>query len=305
MLRRSCTARFVIAFGILASLLARPAHAADAAPDPPPQLAPESGRLLAMAGVTQIEGDGGGGLVPWALITGYGTRDAVGGNAHYTFVHTGDFDLHSAGAAIGLYDRVEVSFARQWFDTRAVGGKLGLDKNHSFDQNIVGLKVRLFGDAVYEQESWLPQVAVGAQYKSNNRSKLLSAIGAKSSDGVDFYVSATKLFLVESLLLNATVRATKANQFGLLGFGGDRYGGYSAQFEGSAAYLISRNVAVGGEVRTKPDNLGFAREDNAWDLFAAWFVNKNLSATLAYVQLGRIAGQHDQNGVYLSMQARF
>lgn len=184
MLRRSCTARFVIAFGILASLLARPAHAADAAPDPPPQLAPESGRLLAMAGVTQIEGAGGGGLVPWALITGYGTRDAVGGNVHYTFVHTGDFDLHSAGAAIGLYDRVEVSFARQWFDTRAVGGKLGLDKNHSFDQDIVGLKVRWFGDAVYEQESWLPQVAVGAQYKSNNRSPahastLYDQLGAK------------------------------------------------------------------------------------------------------------------------------
>ena len=56
-----------------------PAWAADAS-----QWAPESGKLLATAGVTQIEGAGGGGLAPWAVITGYGTRDAIGANAHYT-----------------------------------------------------------------------------------------------------------------------------------------------------------------------------------------------------------------------------
>lgn len=270
-----------------------------------PDWAPESGKLLATAGVTQLEGAGGGGLVPWALITGYGTRDAVGANSHYTYVHTPGFDLHAGGVAVGLYDRVELSFTRQWFDTRVVGGKLGLGKNFMFDQNIAGLKVRLFGDAVYDQDSWWPQVSAGMQYKNNNRSALLSAIGARSSDGVDFYLAGTKLLLAESLLLNVTVRATRANQFGLLGFGGDRQSGYSAQFEGSAAYLLSRNFAVGGEFRTKPNNLRFAREDNAWDVFAAWFLNKNLSATLAYVQLGRIAGEKAQGGAYLSLQAGF
>ncbi len=267
--------------------------------------APESGKLLATAGVSQLEGAGGGGIVPWALITGYGTRDAVGGNAHYTFVHTGDFELHSAGASIGLYDRVELSFTRQWFDTRAVGGKLGLGNNYMIDQNIVGLKVRVFGDAVYDQDQWWPQVSAGLQYKSNNRGPLLKAIGAKADDGVDFYLAATKLLLAQSLLANVTVRATRANQFGLLGFGGDRNGGYTAQFEGSLAYLLNRNVAVGGEFRTKPDNLSFAREDNAWDVFGAWFINKNLSLTLAYANLGRIAGQSSQNGVYFSLQAGF
>ena len=267
--------------------------------------APESGKLLATAGVTQVEGAGGGGLVPWALITGYGTRDAIGANAHYTYVHTAGFDLHSAGVAVGLYDRVELSFDRRWLDTRSVGATLGLGKNYTFDQYIAGVKVRLFGDAVYDQDRWWPQVSIGVQYKNNNRGALLSAIGAKASDGVDFYVAGTKLFLAESLLVNATVRATRANQFGLLGFGGDRNAGYSAQFEGSLAYLLSRKFAVGGEFRTRPDNLRFAHEDSAWDLFAAWFLNKNFSATLAYVNLGRIAGQSSQNGVYLSLQAGF
>lgn len=293
--------------GCLAALLvfgaALNANAVDGAA--PPSWSPESGKLLATGGVSQIEGAGGGGLVPWALITGYGTKNAIGGNAHYTYVHTPGFDLHTTGVAVGLYDRVEVSLARQWFDTRAIGGKLGLGKNYTIAQSIAGAKVRLFGDAVYDQDTWLPQVSVGMLYKSNNRSALLGALGARSSDGVDVYIAGTKLFLNESLLLNATVRATRANQFGLLGFGGDRQRGYSAQIEGSAAYLVDRHLAIGAEVRTKPDTLRFAREDNAWDVFAAWFLNKNLSATLAYVQLGRIAGERNQGGVHLSLQAGF
>ena len=42
-----------------------------------------------------------------------------------------------------------------------------------------------------------------------------------------------------------------------------------------------------------------------WDVFAAWFIDKHVSATLAYVQLGRIAQQPSQSGVYLSLQAGF
>ena len=267
--------------------------------------APESGKLLETAGVTELEGAGGGGLVPWALITGYGTKDAVGANAHYTYVHLPSFDLQSGGAAVGLYDRLELSVTRQSFDTRNTGARLGLGAGYSFSQTILGGKLRLAGDAVYGQGSWVPQIAAGLQYKINDGGHVLSAIGARASSGVDFYLSATKLLLAQSLLLDATLRATRANQFGLLGFGGDRHGGYSAQFEGSAAYLLSRNLAVGAEYRTKPDNLGFAHEDNAWDVFGAWFMTKNFSATLAYVQLGRIAGQPDQGGVYLSLQAGF
>jgi hypothetical protein len=265
----------------------------------------ESGRLLATTGVNQLEGAGGGGLVPWALITGYGTRDAIGGNIHGTYVWLPNFTLGSAGAAIGLYDRVELSYAHETFDTRTTGGKLGLGNGYAFNEDVVGLKLRVFGNAVYDQDSWMPQVAVGAQFKSTDNHAVLHAIGAKSSKGVDMYLAATKLFLEESLLLDATVRLTKANQFGLLGFGGDRNGGYSFEFEGSAAYLISRQIAIGAEVRTKPDNLSFAKEGTAVDVFAAYFLTKNLSTTVAYVGLGDIARQKGQNGVYVSLQAGF
>ena len=295
---------FLVAIVISASG-ALPAMADDDALAARPPDLMDTGKLLATGGVTQLEGAGGGGLVPWALITGYGTRDAIGANAHYTYVYLPQYTLHSGGVAVGLFDRVELSYARQWFDTRSTGAKLGLGSGFTFHQDILGAKVKLVGDAVYDQDSWLPQIAAGTQYKMNNQSTVIHAIGGRDANGVDFYLAATKLFLSESLLINATLRETRANQFGILGFGGDKNNDYSTEFEGSAALLLSRQLAIGAEFRTKPDNLKFAREGNAVDLFVAYFFNKNVSATLAYVALGDIATQRNQNGVYASLQVGF
>jgi hypothetical protein len=263
----------------------------------------DSGKLLATGGVSDLEGAGGGGLATWALISGYGTRDAVGANGHFTYIDLGSYSLWTEGATIGMFDRVELSYAYQSFDTEDVGAKLGLGKGFTIDQDVAGAKIKLLGDAVYDQDSLLPQIAAGVQYKHNDKAWLISAIGGKSADGTDFYISATKLFLAQSLLLDATLRETKANQFGLLGFGGDKNDSYSTEFEGSAAYLLSRQFAIGAEYRTKPDNLGIASEDNAWDLFAAYFINKNVSVTLAYLNLGNIVIENNQQGFYVSLQA--
>lgn len=271
---------------------------------PPPSLA-DSGRLLATGGVTQVEGAAGGGLVPWAVIAGYGTRDSIGGTAFGTGVALRNYTLYAFGAAIGLFDRVELSYARHIFDTRSTGARLGIGKDYTFEQDIFGAKLRLFGDIVYDQDSWLPQLAVGANYKVNHNSGLVRALGARRDSDAEFYVAATKLILSESLLLNATVRFTRANQFGLLGFGGPRGDTYEAMFEGSAALLLSRNLAIGAEYRMKPDNLSFAKEGDGFDLFAAYFLTKNVAATLAYANLGPIATQKNQHGVYFSLQLGF
>lgn len=264
-----------------------------------------SGKLLLTGGVTQVEGSAGGGLTPWAVIGGYGTRDQIGGNAFYTRVDVDDYSLDSYGALIGFYNRVEISFARQQFDTEDVGTALGLGRGFTIEQDIIGVKVRLFGDVVLDQDSWVPQVSVGAQYKKNDQGALLSAIGAQDDSGTDIYISATKLYLNQSLLLNGTLRFTEANQFGILGFGGDKDDDYEPQFEASAAYLLSRNLAIGAEYRTKPDNLNIAVEDDAWDVFIAWAPVKNMSLTIAYVDLGNIVIADNQRGVYASLQVGF
>lgn len=264
-----------------------------------------SGKLLLTGGVSQIEGAAGGGLTPWAVIGGYGTRDQIGGNAFYTRVDVDDYSLDSYGALVGFYDRVEISVARQRFDTEAVGAALGLGRGFAFTQDTVGLKVKLFGDAVLEQDSWLPQVSVGLQHKRNDQAGVLAFIGARDDSGTDLYVSATKLYLAQSLLVNGTVRFTKANQFGILGFGGDRNDDLEPMFEGSVAYLLNRNLALGAEYRQKPDNLGIAEEEDAWDVFLAWAPTKTVSVTVAYVDLGNIVIADNQRGVYASLQVGF
>jgi hypothetical protein len=261
---------------------------------------PTGGKLLVTGGVSQLEGAGGGGLTPWALITGYGTDNQIGGNVHFTHIKTRDFHLNSLGAAMGLYDRVEFSVARQEFDTEDVGAALGLGRGFTIRQDIIGVKVKAAGDAVLDQDTWLPQLALGAQFKRNDRGAALTALNAGKNDGVDFYVSATKLILSQSLLLNGTMRFTKANQTGILGF----KGGYRPMLEGSAAVLLSRNWVVGAEYRMKPDKLAVAKEGDWTDAFIAWFPNKNLSVTAAYVRLGNVLTRR-QNGAYVSVQMGF
>ena len=263
-----------------------------------------SSKLLLTGGVTNIEGSAGGGLTPWAIIGGYGTKDQVGANAFFTNVRSNDYELRSSGALIGFQDRVEISFAQQKFDTRQVGGALGLGNGYKFTQNVFGAKVKLVGDAVLEQDSWLPQIAVGFQRKENNRGDLLRALGIKSDKGTDYYVSATKIFLAQSVLLNGTVRFTKANQTGILGFGTAMRDKFDTVFEGSAALLLRKDLAVGVEFRQKPDHLPF-KEDNWSDVFVAWAPTKNVSVTLAYANLGNIVIKDKQKGTYLSLQVGF
>lgn len=269
---------------------------------------PDLGKLTATGGVIQVEGAGGGGLTPWALITGYGTRDSYGANAHYTYLSTQDYTLKSYGVAVGMLDRLELSLAKQEFY-----GSLAPLADLKITQDIVGIKLKLAGDAVYDQDRWLPQIAVGAMFKHNNGIGGLGTVtsvkqlGAASDAGIDYYLSATKLLLAQSLLLNGTLRLTKANQMGLLGFGGDLNDRYQAMGEFSAAYLINRKLALGVEYRMKPRNLAADHEKDYYDAFLAWFPSKNLSMTLAYVALGDITVYNPkrQRGVYLSLQAGF
>ena len=260
------------------------------------------GKLLLTNGISSLEGASGGGLTPWAVIAGNETSDGIGISAHGTIVEVKDYDYQSAGVAIGFRDRIELSFAHQDFNTNDIGVALGLGKAYAFSQDVIGAKVRIAGDLVYDR---LPAIAVGVQYKRNNNGTIVRAIGAKDDEGVDYYASVSRLFLSRSVLLSATARLTKANQLGILGFGGDRNDDYGLQFEGSAAWQLSRRLAIGGEYRSKPNNLGIAREDDWFDGFAAYAINRHLTATVAYTDLGSVATVKNQRGVLFQLQAAF
>lgn len=274
----------------------------------------QSGKLLLTGGVSSIDGAAGGGLTPWAVTGSYATAGEVGATAFVTRAKTGNYGLLTYGAAIAFHDRIEVSLARQDFDTESNLAPLGLDGLH-LKQDILGVKVRVIGDAVLDSDTLMPQIAIGLEHKKTHAGNLgptlFGPLGARDS-GTDFYASATKLFLADGVLVNLTLRATKANQNGLLGFGGAQGKGYRLQPEFSLAKLLAKNLAVGVEFRAKPDNLnqsvlgaGALKEDDWKDIFIAWAPSKHVSLTAAWVDLGRIAPAVQpkrQTGSYLSAQ---
>lgn len=283
----------------------------------------DTGKLLLTGGVSSVDGAAGGGLTPWAIIGSNATEGEIGASAFVSNLGTKDYGLNVYGAAIGFKDSFELSVARQDLDTRGTGTALGLPGLH-LKQTIVGAKVRVAGDAILDSDTLMPQISVGLHYKtlgSTGFDATLTALGAKRS-GVDVYVSATKLFLGSGLLVNGTLRATKANQNGLLGYGATLGGNdnrYSLQPELSVAYLVSKNVVVGAEyrfMRNKLERAGVAaglgnglRSDDWKDIFIAWSPTKNVSVTLAYVDLGVVVpattASRKQQGVYVSAQLAF
>ena len=283
----------------------------------------DTGKLVLTGGVSTVEGPAGGGLTPWAVIGTQATGGEKGVSIHTSRAVTDDYALNAYGVTVAIDERYELSLARQDFRTGITGTGLNLPGLH-LKQDILGAKVRVAGDAVLDSDSLMPQIAVGVQFKqlgSTGLDNTLRALGAKRS-GTDLYVSATKLFLAQGILVNGTLRATQANQGGLLGFGatlGGADNGYELHPEISVAYLLRRNLAVGVEYRSMPNKLQTAgraaglgeglRAGDWKDIFIAWAPSKNVSLTAAYVDLGTIVpattAQRKQRGVYLSAQIAF
>lgn len=265
----------------------------------------DNGRLIATGGASSIEGTAGGGITPWAVLAGYGEQHEWGATVFATTVNLPDYRLDVAGLALAYDNRVELSFARQRFDLGTLVHKLDLPEDH-LGQDILGLKVRLFGDVIYDN---LPQVSLGLEYKHQTNFDIPNLVGAKRDSDVEGYLAASRLFMGAAfgynVLVNGSLRYSRANETGLLGFGGDRRDSRSLLKEGSVALLFNPRWAVGVEYREKPDNLSFAGESDWADVFVGYFPNKHVSFVLAYARLGEIATLDNQNGTYLSVQGSF
>jgi hypothetical protein len=263
------------------------------------------GRLLATGGVTEIEGEAGGGIVPWAVIAGYGAVGQIGGTAFITHVGTGDYSLAAIGAAVGIDNRVEISIAKQHFGLGTLGPAVGMP-GKSLREQTLGLKVKLFGNAVYTAS---PQLSLGVQYKRNLDGAVVRSLGAAHDHGIDLYLAATKVFINglfgRNVLVSVDLRATRANQIGLLGFGSARSDSYQVEAEASFGLMLDAHTVIGFEYRQKPDNLAFAEEDDWSDVFIAWLPSKSIALTAAYADLGTVATLPGQQGFYLSVQATF
>lgn len=262
-------------------------------------------RLLATGGASTIEGVAGGGIVPMAVLSGYGAQEEQGAVAFASYVDTGDYQLDVVGGSVSWRNRIELSIAQQKLTHDSLTAALSLPTD-SISQRIISAKVRVAGDLIYTS---MPQVSIGVQHKKNLDFFVPGAVGAKEDSGNDVNITATKLilggFFQRNLLLNGNLRYTNANQTGLVGFGGDKNADREWLPEISAGVLLNRNWLIGTEYRQKPNNLSAIKEDDWQTVFVGWFPNKRVALVAAYVDLGTVATFENQTGWYLSLQGSF
>jgi hypothetical protein len=281
-----------------------------------------NGRFIATGGIQSLDGAAGGGINPWAIIAGYGTNDQIDPTASFTNVTLPDFSVNQLGVSIGIFNRLELSYAYQ---TGTLGsnvfgadGKVALPLDGvKIGQSVFGAKVRLYGDAIYNADNFIPQVSLGVEYKkadtsSNALVPALNSLGAGVKDhGTDVYLSATKVFIGGffgyNWLINGNLRYTKANETGLLGFGGVNHDSYHLKPEFSTAVLLRPDVAIGYEYKGMSNNLSDAGlQQSSWnDVFVAYFPNKNVSIAAAFAKLGNVGPYKNQNGIYLNTTVSF
>lgn len=259
-------------------------------------------RILATGGASTIEGQAGGGIVPWAVLAGYGSVDEWGSAVFSTQLRISDYALDSKGVALSYNNRIELSYARQSLDLGTLGDALSLS-GAGFRQDIFGLKYRVSGDLIYNV---LPQISVGMLHKRQLDFAVPQLVGATRDSDEEFYVSAAKLWLAglasRNVFANLTARYSRANQGGLIGFGGDLNNDRELLMEASGGIFINRHIAVGAEYRQHSSNLSFSEQDDWKDVFIAMFVNKHLSVVAAYADLGTVATLPNQTGWYMSAE---
>lgn len=287
----------------------------------------ETGKLRLTGGISSVEGVAGGGITPWAVIGSQATDGENGVFAHASRLKTRDYGLTTLGVGIAFKNTLELTLARQDLSAAPAQALNALGFNVTEDahlkMDVLGIKLRLAGDAVLNSDTLMPQIAVGMELKRTQAGSIrpvLDFLGSQTS-GTDVYLSATKLLLGERILLNSTLRYTHANQGGLLGFGANAPGQNSRSLypEFSAAYLLRRDLVVGAEYRFMPNKLealgqaaglgsGLAQDD--WkDIFMAWAPNKDVTLAGAYVDLGRVVpgvtNARKQRGLFASAQVAF
>lgn len=130
-------------------------------------------------------------------------------------------------------------------------------------------------------------------------------LGAQRSSDSELYLAASEMWLEGLLgrttLPNGTLRYTRANQFGLFGFGGDRNEGKTLCLEAGAVIFVNDHRMLGGEYRQKPDNLSAAGEEAAMAVSISWLPVKYVTVTLAWSSFGNIVGYADQSGTHAQL----
>ncbi len=279
-----------------------------------------------------IDGVGGVVITPIAYLVNPGPEGTIWGlpSASVTYVKANTKNVESAVITETLFGRLELGYAPSRFgvgnlvdDVRSAT-KVTIKDDvilHNFNARFLAVKENSY-------DLPLPAITLEAQYKYNDGigkindelkfasvpAGVLSSIGYKRDDGVDFVATATKAFpkvFWRPLIVSVGVRFSEAEQLGYLGFGDT----YKATFEGNVVYLITDHIGLAGEFRGKAGQYNqvpykdgkflIGKEDNWWTLGAAYIFNAHASVTVGYGNFGQLLNTREDKGIAFSAKYEF
>ena len=269
-----------------------------------------------------IEGYSGGAITPLAYLCNASCSKECCGNPviSYSFLNIRSREMHVLAITQPIFNRFELGYAYNrlnigslYDDIRGVGMSPG---RHNVQLHHFNLR----GQLVKENDFGLPVPAVtaGVHFKYNdgiqradrNLGHPFSAVGLNRSSGVDFTLTASKMFpqlaFGRPLILTGGVPLSEASHKGLFAFRAT----YHATYEGTAVYMPFDWLTLGYELRTKADPYGkipgLVGEEDAWQAFSAsWIVNSHLTVSAVYGMLGNVVNTREDNTLGIQIRWEF
>jgi Protein of unknown function (DUF3034) len=269
-----------------------------------------------------IEGVSGAVITPMAYFCNPGKPGATvsGPNVAYTFLNLGSRELHTIGVTMVFFNRIELGYGVNFLNVGSlqddIVSAVGVKIRDHVTLHHINARVLLVEENSFDMP--LPAITAGVHFKYNDGiSRIndqlggaLGGIGYDQSHGIDYTLTATKMFpelaFGRPVILTAGLRNSNASQIGLLGFGENR----TWTVEGSVVTLPLDNVALAYEFRQKGnpyDKLGdlIDREQN-WHAFSAsWVVSDRLTLTAVYGLLGNVANARADDTMAIQIKFEF
>jgi hypothetical protein len=263
-----------------------------------------------------IEGYGGGAITPTAYLSNPTPGQEGFGKPSFaiSYVNLGQKSLDALTGSETLFGRLELSVGADQLQLGNLPDAILKATKVDINQSSVWLYSWNARYLAVKETKDVPAFTVGVQYKKNTTigsindslGGALTGIGLKDTTGVDYTLTASKLFpkvAKHALITTAGLRESKAANLGFLGFGKD----YKTSFEGSVIYLPATKWVVAYELREKYSPIGqipgLIGKENSWNAFdLSYIVSNHATLVAGYGQFGTLANATANNAYWFQLK---
>ena len=290
------------------SFIAGTEGGADASDDTP-AAAPAKGPPLPLH---TIEGVGGMTITPMAYLVNPGPKGTQIGMPSFSFTHVqaGSKTVQSFAITQTFFGRFELGYAINRHGIaglrgaieKATGGAVDIQRGDTYLHNF---NIRMLLLEENSSDLPLPAVTAGLHFKychgvrqiDDRTGGLLDMIGFDKSNGLDFTLTATKMFPTlafgRPVIGTVGMRLSRASHIGYLGFGDDT----KASIEGSVVCLVTDWLALGYEFRQKHHQYNrlehLEGKEGDWHMFSiGWIINNHMTLAAGIGSLGTLHNSH-------------